>query len=153
MIISYVKENNCNIRSIIYTLAIKFLINTGLVELDSKYKIISRNKYLGTILEEYGTSIDKILLNMEYPLQERDFLGLVYQSLLKEGTKNVKGAYYTPEIILDFIKDKLRDDSVYLDPCCGTGSFLLAAAEKIVNPENLYGCDIDDERQLLFVIS
>ena len=105
-IISYVKENNCNIRSIIYTLAIKFLINTGLVELDSKYKIISRNKYLGTILEEYGTSIDKILLNMEYPLQERDFLGLVYQSLLKEGTKNVKGAYYTPEIILDFIKDK-----------------------------------------------
>ena len=143
-IISYVKENNCNIRSIIYTLAIKFLINMGLVELDSKYKIISRNKYLGTILEEYGTSIDKILLNMEYPLQERDFLGLVYQSLLKEGTKNVKGAYYTPEIILDFIKDKLRDDSLYLDPCCGTGSFLLAAAEKIVNPENLYGCDIDE---------
>ena len=31
----------------------------------------------------------------------------------------------------------------YLDPCCGTGSFLLKVSEKFETPKNIFGCDID----------
>ncbi len=31
----------------------------------------------------------------------------------------------------------------YLDPCCGTGSFLLKVSENLKLPKKYFGCDID----------
>ena len=42
------------------------------------------------------------------------------------------------------VTDLVSENSVVLDPCCGTGQFLLAAAEKVTNPSNLWGFDIDE---------
>jgi type I restriction-modification system DNA methylase subunit len=65
--------------------------------------------------------------------------------LLKEGDKNKKGSYYTPENITGNISTvKVAQTSKILDPCCGTGSFLLSFANKITDPQKLYGIDIDD---------
>lgn len=38
----------------------------------------------------------------------------------------------------------MKSDSKVLDPCCGTGQFLLAFADKIDDPHNIYGVDIDE---------
>ena len=84
------------------------------------------------------------MINLEFPKNEKDFLGIVYQSLLKEGTKNKKGSYYTPEQIIRSFNDNIQLNTKFLDPCCGTGSFLLSISDKIKNPENIYGCDLDE---------
>jgi len=81
---------------------------------------------------------------LELP-EASDLLGLIYQSLAMEGHKAQAGSYYTPKSVVDEIVDEhVQQNSVVLDPCCGTGQFLLSAAEKISNPENIWGFDIDE---------
>jgi predicted RNA methylase len=84
------------------------------------------------------------LLDLDLPTT-RDILGLVYQSLAVEGYKAQAGSYYTPKRIVDSIVDEhISADSVVLDPCCGTGQFLLAAADKVKDPTRIWGFDIDE---------
>ncbi len=73
----------------------------------------------------------------------RDALGPVYQSLLREGEKAAGGSYYTPGHIVDDIAAAAPAGGRVLDPCCGTGQFLLAFAERAGDPRILAGCDID----------
>ncbi|MBN2158411.1 MAG: N-6 DNA methylase [Spirochaetes bacterium] len=83
------------------------------------------------------------LLSFNLP-QQRDALGLIYQSLLREGDKAARGSYYTPGAVVDAIVfSSMAEGARVLDPCCGTGQFLLAFAEKAGDPRNLHGCDID----------
>lgn len=63
---------------------------------------------------------------------------------MTEGSKNQKGSYYTPTNLTKDITDKIKEDVKILDPCCGTGSFLLSVAKKIKNPQNIYGYDLDE---------
>lgn len=75
-----------------------------------------------------------------------DYLGLLYQCLSVEGEKSEGGAYYTPS---EIVEDSLRQYSnskceTFLDPCCGTGKYLIYAAKLLqLSPENIYGFDID----------
>jgi SAM-dependent methyltransferase len=89
------------------------------------------------ISKEYNS-----LLGIELPRQ-RDILGLMYQSLLREGDKVASGSYYTPDHIVNEIASMASGSTRVLDPCCGTGQFLLAFAEKTGDPAVLYGTDID----------
>lgn len=59
--------------------------------------------------------------------RDDDFLGTLYQSFLSEGEKNRKGSYYTPfRIVDDMLSDfNLKESSRFLDPCCGSGAFLM----------------------------
>lgn len=89
------------------------------------------------------TARERALLGLELP-EQRDALGLIYQSLLREGDKAAGGSYYTPDRIVREIADETWSaGSRVLDPCCGTGQFLLAFAAKTDDPEALYGTDID----------
>lgn len=70
-----------------------------------------------------------------------------YENNISNSYKNKQGLYYTPEhvckkIFSDIPKPKPNDK--FLDPCCGTGNFLLAAIEHGFKPENTYGFDIDE---------
>ncbi len=74
-----------------------------------------------------------------------DTIGVIYQSLLLEGCKSKQGSYYTPREIVDAIfNEYCGEGGKFLDPCCGTGQFLLGAVRSgYYNPEFLYGYDID----------
>lgn len=83
------------------------------------------------------------LLDIELP-DERNIAGAIYQSILLEGDKSRLGSYYTPDFIVDNISSRLAEPGMlFLDPCCGTGQFLLSFAGRIGEPENLYGIDVD----------
>lgn len=75
----------------------------------------------------------------------RDFCGMLYQAMRSEGNKSVFGSYYTPsQIVRSSLKILKGRDSVFLDPCCGTGSFLIEFVKSgKIKPENIYGIDID----------
>jgi len=84
-------------------------------------------------------------IDIELPRHQPDFLGLVYQSILAEGAKAEAGAYYTPAAIArSMVRDHLSGDSAFLDPCCGTGLFLLQAADVLSDPTKIWGFDIDE---------
>ena len=143
-ILDYLSENSISVQAVIYNLALNYLSSVGILKLCEE-NFSTKNKYLEEILKVFGEyKIDNFLINLEYPKNEKDFLGIVYQSLLQEGTKNKKGSYYTPEQIIKTFNENIQSDTKFLDPCCGTGSFLLSISDKIKNPENIYGCDLDE---------
>jgi hypothetical protein len=55
----------------------------------------------------------------------------------------VQGQYYTPETIINEMSGDfhLKKNQTYLDPCCGSGAFLLSIS--CDNPSGLLGIDID----------
>ncbi len=84
-------------------------------------------------------------LEAELP-DQRDLLGLLYQSLLREGAKARAGSYYTPAAIVDDIAGALAEPerkARILDPCCGTGQFLLSFLRRTKDPDCLWGYDVD----------
>lgn len=74
----------------------------------------------------------KELYELDMPEQE-DVLGALYQAVLKEGRKSIKGAYYTPPALVTQIAKELVDKPQmnYIDPCCGTGQYLLQIAREM----------------------
>ena len=95
--------------------------------------------------EEY-TQYQRI--ELEVPRQilknrQDDWIGFVYQSLTAEGPRILKGLYYTkPVIVNEMLSDiRILSGEKLLDPCCGSGIFLLKVQH--AEMEQLYGIDND----------
>ena len=69
-----------------------------------------------------------------------------YESSLSESHKNKEGIYYTPQYIVEDMMKYVVDveDKTFLDPCCGSGNFIIEAIKKGISPENVYGFDVDE---------
>jgi hypothetical protein len=86
-------------------------------------------------------SLPRLTISDTHP----DFLGLLYQSLLAEGTKSSFGSYYTPASIAEsMVRLHTGPDSTFIDPCCGTGLFLVKASHIITEPRAIWGYDVDE---------
>jgi site-specific DNA-methyltransferase (adenine-specific) len=75
-----------------------------------------------------------------------DELGDAYEQSLSNSYRNIEGIYYTPQAIAKSFFESIEFDvkeSLFLDPCCGSGNFLVEALRFGFAPENIYGCDID----------
>ena len=89
------------------------------------------------------------LFNFEYEYEpNNDILGLIYISLTNIGERKSKGMYYTPsnvvrQLVCDLFDKQISKSSRILDPCCGTGNFLLNMPDNI-SFEQLYAFDIDE---------
>ncbi len=157
-IIDFVEKNNIDIFTSLLLLSLNLTKREGIVSDISVHDLIGRkninfnNRQIEEEIRSWlsETKIDNIkptysfLLNCSLPNQ-RDVLGFIYQSLLSEGKKSQNGSYYTPEIIVnEIIRNYVKKESKVLDPCCGTGQFLLAFADEIDTPKNIYGVDIDE---------
>lgn len=142
-----------NIDDSVYNLAICYLISKReIFELFGTLEF-ERNIFQ-KIIYSYGNdkAINTDFISKARPhfirlnnLDCHDPLGLTYQSIRSEGSKSKSGSYYTPLQITNEISSMLaKDIETFFDPCCGTGSFLLSIAKnKVLQPENVYGSDID----------
>ncbi len=156
-IINFVSVNNIDISLSLLLLSLnslqreKMLSSITITDLISK-NLVFANKQIGEEVKAWLSEIKKSDIKSEYAFlldctipKQRDTLGFLYQSLLLEGKKSQSGSYYTPEVIVnEIIKDYAKKDSKIFDPCCGTGQFLLAFADVIENPKNIYGVDVDE---------
>lgn len=73
-------------------------------------------------------------------------IGDAYEQSLSESFRNKEGIFYTPPFIVsDFMKiaDKDISSATFLDPCCGSGNFIIRAIELGFKPENIFGYDTD----------
>ena len=156
-IVEFVKSHDVDLFSALLLVSLNLLKKEKIISSISTADIVQRKDLSITnrqIKEEIKAWISEIsinsikenysfLLDCDIPRQ-RDILGFLYQSFLIEGQKSQIGSYYTPSGIVDkIIAEYAKKDSKILDPCCGTGQFLLAASDVIENPLNIYGIDFD----------
>lgn len=125
-----------------YHLKREDVIYTGACMLLRQYGIFDK-EHVKKVLSLFPAKEETILHKISFPANERDPLGLLYQYLLSEGEKNFSGIYYTPGRMVDRILEGclLKKDEKFLDPCCGSGSFLLSNI--FSSPENICGFDLD----------
>jgi len=81
-------------------------------------------------------------------VESEDTLGFIYISLMNIGMRKASGTYYTPyKVVNRLVENLIKTVDIIgksvLDPCCGSGNFLLAIGEKTDTPEMIYGQDID----------
>lgn len=133
-ITNIVRELKCEICDALFSFSINLL---------TKYNLIEKQHVKNTLAEYSKYHKVKKLLDISLPDGEKDILGIIYQSLLSEGEKNRTGTYYTTDSITSRMTENLdfSHNQTFLDPCCGSGAFLLAL--KNANPHQIYGVDIN----------
>lgn len=134
IILSMIEKNNWEIQDVMYSLCLNCVDNAGITEKESVKRVMDAYKQCEVI---------EPLRCIEIPSDEFDFVGAVYQSVLIEGSKNKMGSYYTPLGVSHKMTKELifSDNQTFLDPCCGSGSFLLSLSVR--NPQQIYGVDTD----------
>lgn len=157
-IIEFIKDNNIDLFLALLLVSLnllkkeKILLEVNIQDVIQKKDLSFANKQIKEEIKSWLLEIEKerikekfsFLLDCDIP-QQRDILGFLYQSLLLEGQKSQSGSYYTPSRIVDeIITEYVKKDSKVLDPCCGTGQFLLAFSDVVENPANIYGIDFDE---------
>ena len=134
LLLSKIMQTEASIESIMYSLCISILEFHNILNKDNVVKFISQFNNCETI-------------NIDIPegtwSRNNDVLGFIYQSLITEGERNLTGQYYTNKKVVEYmLGDKcLEEGETFLDPCCGSGAFLLSV--QTTTPENLYGFDIN----------
>lgn len=146
------------ISAIMLVLSIKYLVLTSELELDSIAKFQFAKWRRNTVKQEIYLWIDELnispdnfgdnyqtLFDLLYNISNSDTLGIIYQSLIVGGDKSKTGVFYTPKFLIDEIFSNFaRRDGKFLDHCCGTGQFIIGAAQNGYPAKSIYGYDIDD---------
>ena len=86
-----------------------------------------------------------LIFSMDYVYEaNEDILGLIYISCKNIGNRKATGAYYTPTKIVKNLINKLdfQETQRILDPCCGTGNFLMQLPDHITF-DSVFGNDVD----------
>jgi len=73
-------------------------------------------------------------------------IGIEYENSLSDSYRNKEGIYYTPAwVVTDMLRNiEIKRNVKFLDPCCGSGNFVIEAIKAGVLPENVYGFDVDE---------
>ena len=128
------RSANYSINNLIFSLCAQYLEH-------NKVNAANRKRFF----EEYAhyQRIDLSVPRQILKNRQDDWIGFVYQSLTAEGSRILKGLYYTkPVIVSEMLSDvHLRHGECFLDPCCGSGIFLLKLEH--AEMEQLYGIDND----------
>lgn len=153
----YIREQKLDPSLAMFIVSVSVLRLHGIIDYAQQCDIIRNEKIavrghknLAMALNEWRKNVaaginEQALRILDFPLPlQGNITGIIYQSILVEGEKSKLGSYYTPDWIVNRIAERLATEGgVFLDPCCGTGQFLLAFAERLKTPELIYGIDID----------
>lgn len=91
------------------------------------------------------SSKDKTECKFDVATYEGTDISGAYEGSLSDSYKNKEGIFYTPSSI---VSDMMRDifvegNETFLEPCCGSGNFVLEAVKHGFKPENIYAFDVD----------
>lgn len=146
-ILSHIKERKLNRNRAICHLLLNLLEKKGLIRMED-HEISSDHKAIKQEIEKWQFTLHhpKYLFLEKTELPDHpDPIGIIYQSLREVRQKSKYGSYYTPSQITDSIKnDYFNIHGIILDPCCGTGQFLLSFRTLVEDPKQFYGMDIDE---------
>lgn len=82
----------------------------------------------------------------------KDLLKNLYYELLPAAMRRALGEFYTPDWLAEFLIEDLhpqiKEDTLFLDPTCGSGTFLVMLIKKIIN---CYSSSITSEKLLKII--
>lgn len=128
------KAANYSINDLIFSLCASFLEHNKVNEENKRRFFAEYTQY-----QRMDLSVPRQILKN----RQDDWIGFIYQSLTEEGKRILKGLYYTkPVIVNEMLSDiHMVMGETFLDPCCGSGIFLLKVEH--ARMEQLYGIDND----------
>lgn len=132
-LITQTLDRGWDIASVLRSVAEKLFIENNL---------LMRKGYLEFQREYNDIEIISDVLSLDVP-EAFDLLGTIYQSHQTEGQKNINGSYFTTKDIVDemLAEYDFSGGKRFLDPCCGSGAFLISLNN--IDPNNIYGIDKD----------
>ncbi len=113
---------------------------------------------LDTESSEFDRYIQKTFWHLNrynFASVRRDILGNLYEKHLSPEERKELGEFYTPTAVVDLILDRAGytsdnsledDDNKLLDPACGSGTFLVRAAERLI--ERLDDLNLPPKRKI-----
>lgn len=139
----FISKNNEQIKKQ-KNLLLHFLLND--------FSIGEYDQLIFDLIEDKDSAISfcqkhSFLFNMEYIYEpNEDVLGLIYISCKNISNRKATGSYYTSTKVVTNLISKLdfKETQKILDPCCGTGNFLLQLPKHITF-DSVYGNDIDTD--------
>lgn len=108
---------------------------------------------LWNILVKIITRIDEYsAFSFEITYEPVDIFKDLYMSIIPKAVRHSMGEYFTPAWLADYvvsegIKLNRNKDWKAIDPCCGSGTFIIALIKKIVG--NVYLYELSDEQKEL----
>ncbi|MEM4368517.1 MAG: N-6 DNA methylase, partial [Candidatus Anstonellales archaeon] len=84
------------------------------------------------ILDDFYNAIESRVSRFNYKNERiKDLFRLLYEELISEEDRRALGEYYTPTWFAKWCMDRLEQslwiEKLVIDPCCGTGTFLIEA--------------------------
>lgn len=133
-LLQIISNTDAPIENIMYSLCVSYLNYCGILSKRNVEKFISQYSNCHLIDFDVPEGIWQ---------EKKDVIGFIYQSIVTEGERNLTGQYYTNSNVVNYMLDNkhLADGETFLDPCCGSGAFLLSVQTN--TPECLYGFDIN----------
>ncbi len=107
------------------------------------------HKIFQKLVEITISSMNSLNINPEY------IFDVIVQNLLSSHIRHKSGEFYTPPFIVKkMVEEAYSFGDEVLDPCCGSGNFLIEIIKKILSSnntdkdkigavKNVYGCDIN----------
>lgn len=149
---AFARSRRLNVEKVLCFAALRLLSLRKEVELSPELLPLSwRRRNMARIMEPWlrrcgppGTAHRRVF-DLAEPGEEGDFLGFLYQALSRTGLKSARGSYYTPDhLVAESLLPAAGKVSSFLDPCCGTGNYLVHAARLLrLPPEAIRGIDLD----------
>lgn len=111
----------------------------------NKDKLSSRANKQYKDLHNHKSLTDKVSADIKSS-KSGDDISDEYEISLSDSYKNKEGIYYTPRYIVEDMMREIEnvEDKTFLDPCCGSGNFIIEAIKRGFSPENVYGFDTDE---------
>lgn len=98
-------------------------------------------------IDEYST------FSFEITYEPVDIFKDLYMSIMPKAVRHSMGEYFTPAWLADYVVTegiKLQKCKEWraIDPCCGSGTFIIALIKKIVGDTNLYSLTDDQKEKI-----
>ncbi|OUN05479.1 hypothetical protein B5G43_12935 [Flavonifractor sp. An92] len=121
---------------------------------------INHSQFLDDILCHAESEVCEIITRVSAGNLSLKLLENVFEALVDDCEKRENGVVFTPCYIVEYIlentlNEQLAEDSVIIDPACGSGAFLVLAAEKLTLrlnksvaetvSQNIFGIDLSED--------
>ena len=98
-------------------------------------------------IDEYST------FSFEITYEPVDIFKDLYMSIMPKAVRHSMGEYFTPAWLADYVVTegiKLQKNKNWkaIDPCCGSGTFIIALIKKIVGDINLYTLSEEQKQEI-----
>jgi type I restriction-modification system DNA methylase subunit len=130
----------------------QFLLTDAYKEAEQLYRRLFEPSVFDWSHEGDG-QLSRLLLRIFYRLNAFDFakisgdiLGNLYERFLDIGKRKKLGEYYTPMYVARYVLDRIgfyENPAPLLDPACGSGTFLIAAADGLIERLVAKGVKLD----------